>query len=141
MKPVHCRVRHDPEAGSYGDCLRACVASILEIDPPEQVPHFLENGGSGDEAFERLRNWLKTIGYGPFIAAHPGDVSLDELLAQMGALHPDLHYMLFGGVEGGDHVVVCKGGKIVWNPSWTSCRIIGPAGGGEQWQIVVLVKL
>lgn len=39
MVPVDQEFLHDPEAGSVGDCFRACVASVLEV-PTAAVPHF-----------------------------------------------------------------------------------------------------
>ena len=39
MTPVDQEFLHDPEAGSVGDCFRACVASVLEV-PTAAVPHF-----------------------------------------------------------------------------------------------------
>lgn len=40
---------------AVGDCLRACVASILEL-PLKDVPHFLRDSGSG--WFDALDRWL-----------------------------------------------------------------------------------
>jgi hypothetical protein len=139
MQPVICRVKHDPPH-SYGDCIRACDASILELDA-EGVPHVACDGPSGELAFERLRDWLKTVGYAPFVMGFPGSVPMDDLLSDMQDHHPDIVYMLFGGVRGGgDHVVVCRGGKVIHNPAWVGCSIVGPTS-KDQWQIVVLVKL
>jgi hypothetical protein len=39
MKPIDQEFMHDPEKGIIGDCFRACIASILELDINE-VPHF-----------------------------------------------------------------------------------------------------
>lgn len=55
MKPVM-----QTEFGERGDCVRACVASILELKV-EDVPHFLlDDDGEIDEdgATGRLVNWL-----------------------------------------------------------------------------------
>jgi hypothetical protein len=139
MQPVICRVKHDPPH-SYGDCIRACVASILELDA-EDVPHFAHDNPDGTVAFVRLRDWLKTVGYAPFVVGFPGAVPMDQLLSDMQDHQPDIVYMLFGGVHGGgDHVVVCRGGEVIHNPAWIGCSIVGPTS-QDQWQIVVLVKL
>lgn len=45
MKPVDMASTHDPP-DSYGDCFRACVASVLTV-PGAAVPHFLADGGEG----------------------------------------------------------------------------------------------
>ncbi len=39
MIPVDQEFMHDPDAGSVGDCFRACIASVLEL-PIDAVPHF-----------------------------------------------------------------------------------------------------
>ncbi len=44
------RVPHNPPH-SYGDCFRACIASILEMD----VPHFLD-GNEDDDWPETTRS-------------------------------------------------------------------------------------
>lgn len=132
MQPVHCRTRHDPPH-SYGDCVRACVASLLEL-PPEDVPHVYHDNCDGPEGMRRMREWLRERGYGLFASNYDG-VPLSEMLSFMGELNPDVHYMLFGGTgDGGDHVVICHGDKIVHNPAWYGCSLVGPASTGY-WQI------
>ena len=49
MIPVYSTVPHKPEEGLYGDCHRACVASVLEL-PSEAVPHFFAKGPEEVEA-------------------------------------------------------------------------------------------
>lgn len=68
MKPVDMIVKHDPANGSWGDCTRACVASIFEL-PAEEVPHFAQYGE--EEPVDgvlpwitRLRQWLTPRGFG-----------------------------------------------------------------------------
>lgn len=39
MIPVDQEFLHDPDAGTVGDCFRACIASVLEV-PIAAVPHF-----------------------------------------------------------------------------------------------------
>ena len=41
MKPIPQTILHDPADGRFGDCLRACIASILEMDS-ESIPNFAE---------------------------------------------------------------------------------------------------
>ena len=58
MTPVDQRVLdHDPARGRFGDCLRACVASVLEL-PYEAVPQF----AVADDWVERLQEWLAPRG-------------------------------------------------------------------------------
>ena len=42
MKPIMQKNRHNKETGIIGDCLRACICSILEISD-ESVPNFVED--------------------------------------------------------------------------------------------------
>ena len=141
MTPTHCRVRHEPENGTYGDCLRACVASMMDL-PWDQVPHVADNGRDGDSAMAQLRNWMKyKHGHVPFIVAWPGDIALDDLLEMMRMLNPASTYILFGGTaDGGDHCVVCQGGRIVHNPAWTGSWIVGPLSNGT-WQALVVGRV
>lgn len=47
--------------GKIGDCMRACIASVLEL-PTEAVPHFVEE--HGEAWFIHAYNWLEARGYG-----------------------------------------------------------------------------
>lgn len=136
MRCVPTTVEHDPANGSYGDCLRACVASVMDLDGGA-VPHF---AGYGDAAFTRMRNWMTYHQSTPFIVAYPGDVTLDELLEMQSQMNPDSVYILFGGTGSGDHCVVCKGGEIVWNPSWPGSKITGPLS-NDTWQVLIVGRV
>lgn len=66
MIPVYQSII-DPE---LGDCVKACVASILEL-PPESVPNFNEEKGSDPvracspkQYHQNLIDFLDTLGYG-----------------------------------------------------------------------------
>ena len=139
MTPVVCRVKHEPEAGKYGDCVRACIASIMDLHG-EQVPHFYHDKPDGLTGSTRIREWLAPLGYQPFVTHYPPDLTRDDILNVQGEVNPDAYYILFGAHEhGGDHVVVCKGGKIVHDPSWYHAALIGPASYGC-WSIMVIVR-
>jgi hypothetical protein len=68
MIPVDMLVKHDPQNGVWGDCTRACVASIFEL-PADQVPHFCNGGEEPPDAEgvlpweRRLRAWLRDRGF------------------------------------------------------------------------------
>jgi len=51
-----CLVKNDPPY-SYGDCLRACIASLLEM-PTANVPHFVHDGCEPAITYQRVREWL-----------------------------------------------------------------------------------
>lgn len=136
MTPTHCRVKHDPANGTYGDCLRACVATILDR-PPETVPHFADAGVGSEEAYQAMRDWMGPQGLAPFIIAYPGDIERADLLEMMRLLNPASAYILFGNTGSGDHCVVCVGGQIVHNPAWYGGTITGPLSNGT-WQVLVV---
>jgi len=41
MNPVKQKIKHLPHLKQYGDCHRACIVSILELDY-DTVPHFAD---------------------------------------------------------------------------------------------------
>ena len=139
MTPTHCITKHNPPH-TYGDCLRACVATILDFDALD-VPNFADGGVDADAAFAHMRLWLSPMSLAPFITAYPGEHNMVDLLEMQGALNPTSVYVLFGSVSGGgDHCVVCEGGSIVHNPAWHGCDLVGPMSNGT-WQLLVLGRV
>jgi hypothetical protein len=139
MTPVHCRNRHDPENGKYGDCLRACVASVLDVDY-DAVPHFFETNADVSTMTNGLRDYLATVGYAPFYVSYSGAVSRDDLLSMIGENAPNATYILFVGLAGGtDHAVVCQGGAVVHNPQWYPIPIVGPPSSGD-WIVLLVTR-
>lgn len=61
MKTIEQRKLHDPDNGVFGDCWRACLASILEF-PYECVPAF-EELKSPYVMELSVNNWLFLYGY------------------------------------------------------------------------------
>lgn len=49
--------KHDPDNGVYGDCFRACVASLLEMELSD-VPHFC----SREDWVGAFHDWLEASG-------------------------------------------------------------------------------
>jgi hypothetical protein len=139
MTPVHCRVKHDPENGTYGDCMRACVATIMDVADGDEVPHFYHDNCDGETGTQRLREWLRPQGLSSFIAHYDGSISLTALLSLMAIVNAETVYILFGRTTGGDHVVVCKGGKVIHDPIWYPSTLIGPGSLGI-WSIMVITK-
>lgn len=137
MIPVHCRVKDDPEKGIIGDCMRACVASILELEP-EDVPHFVQlASANADEAFRLQNEWLAARKLSTFVVCYPGEISLDDLLAIQGG-NGSAYYILNGSTGEGDHAVVCRGGAIVHDPAWYRVPFVGPSVDSGMWIIYVL---
>lgn len=135
MIPAVCTVKHNPPH-TYGDCVRAAVASVLNLSTTH-VPHFYHDGCSGDVGASRLRDYLRTVGYFPCWITLDGSASVQDVLTYMGAQNPGFHYLFFGSTSQGPHVVVCMGDTVVHDPSWYRQGLIAPTDG--VWQIVVLV--
>lgn len=130
MKPQMMLNNHDPENGEWGDCDRACLASILEMDP-EDVPHFYEGASNDQESPEnfefwfRRRQWLRQQGWDviPHSLARP----LDDILLDAEALDAYRYWLLIGKSRTGvAHTVVCLGGEIIHDPSPVGAGIVGP---------------
>lgn len=137
MTPVNCRVKHAPEDGKFGDCLRACIASLLNLQA-EDVPHFYEDNCDGATGQKRVNDFLASRNLAAFCSGYGGELSREEILFAMRELNPNTHYLLFGSLpNGSDHVVVCKGGEVVHNPSWFPEPLVGPNSNGF-WVVMVL---
>lgn len=139
MIPQYMKFRHDPP-NTHGDCFRACVASILELDI-ETVPHFHSDGCQDDgEITDRLNDWLFThhdlIKWG---YAYPGFVSLDDVLKFTGMNNPNIHYILHGATSSDEaHAVICRNNAMVHDPSpWPTGGLTQPYC--DTWSIIIFV--
>jgi hypothetical protein len=139
MTPVFCRVKHDPKNGTYGDCLRASVASLLDIEPPELVPHFADGGASAELTHERLRTWALSQGLVPFIIAYAGEYPLEDVLQAMENSNPGIAYLLFGRTSENPHVVCCGKGKVIHDSAWVKSPIVAPTIDGY-WVVMIFVS-
>lgn len=136
MKPQPMIVTHDPEHQHFGDCARACIASVLELEPHE-VPHFYHDG-VGENGHQRMQAFLVERGICLVqvpVAAKQADMELDlaDVLAIADYWTDGLmHYMLGGKSETGcGHFVLAKGAEIVHNPG--GADLIGPQDDGFWW--------
>lgn len=131
-----CIVKHNPPE-SYGDCVRACIASILDRD---DVPHYYD-GRPLTEVHEATRKWLmENVGLAPFFTTLEADATLEEVLAYVATNNPDSFYLLMCQTEAGDHCVLCKGDKVVHDPAWYRTAIKGAHSLGV-WVVMVLGKV
>lgn len=134
MRAVKQSLRHSPETGVYGDCHRAALASVLELDL-QQVPHFAASGPDG--MHERVRDWL--ISRGLIDLSIPiGGGNLADCL-QMLATHVPSIPVLFGGTSrnGCGHTVVVMNGQIVHDPALDESGIVGPMEDGYFWLTII----
>lgn len=137
MKPVNCTVKDDPANGSYGDCVRACVASILEMES-EQVPHFYHDG-DGEAGFERMRFWLADRGRIPAYYPLGSEFSIETVCWSFG-IYGNADALLFCQSGGTDHCVVINKEGVQHNPSWYKAPIDGPHSSG-MWIVIILARI
>ena len=125
MRPVPMTVPHNPPE-SWGDCLRACIASVLDRD---DVPHFMHDGDPDGEWCQRVRDWAHANGmvYLQFTYSGEGN-ALRDILLYMGQSNPDTYYILTGASPISDHSVVCLNDEIVHDPAGRPVgqQIVGP---------------
>lgn len=101
MKPTDQTVFGYPD----GNCLPACLASILEV-PLEEIPHF------GDEGwFERFNDWLRPQGLYAYLVAW-AEWWAPEGIYILSGLSPRAE------AEGKEylHAVVARGWEIIHDP-------------------------
>lgn len=122
MNGRKCLVKHNPPE-SYGDCIAACVASLIDRD---DVPHYfigddIETPDALLAAYAKLRDYLR--GHGKFLAVFPCEDHIDFMLSN----NPNVPYMLWCSTSnGGTHCVICMNGKRIHDPAWYAHEITGP---------------
>lgn len=118
------RIKHDPENGQYGDCHRACVATILGMDSDE-VPHFYGDPGVKPFGQEIIDDFLHSLGLTEANVYYTGDTPLEDILKVTAHGMPGCPAILGGKSRAGtNHSVVILDGKIVNDP--TENGIVGP---------------
>jgi hypothetical protein len=134
-----CTVKHDPP-NTYGDCFRACVASLLSFSSINDVPHFYRDGDD-NRGLAEFKGWLSGhASMRPFYTAIGGAATIDDVFAMMAGVNADIEYLLFCQCGGENHVLICKNDKIIHDPSWYRSKITGPCDNGY-WVIMVLVPM
>lgn len=133
MKPLQQRFRHKPDDGIYGDCHRACIASLLELELElDDVPHFGDGMPDADEFNRRVDAFLKARDL--VSVGSPYDCTLEHLLIVMKVTNPGAFYLLGGTSKTGvNHTVIGYEDKIIHDPSITQSGIVGPCDDGFLW--------
>jgi hypothetical protein len=115
MKPAYTTI--SAESNEYGDCIRACVASVFEI-PAQAVPHFSSDGETAPDSdgempwVKRLRVWARDAGFEPMFCT----IQAPEQHWPPALLN--FHHMrLLQTEQGGDHWVVYFRDNMVHDPS------------------------
>lgn len=136
MKPVNSENRvHDSPPGTVGDCQRACLASILEMETAD-VPHFFDYPMSegGEKGLKAQSEWLQQRDLAYIEIPVHGETVADAL-HWISAYTGDAHYMLVGKSRSGFmHVVVCRYDQVVHDPTYGKPQgIVGPDENGYWW--------
>lgn len=122
MKPVVMICpEHNPDLMMYGDCLRACVASIFEL-PAIAVPHFANeclhaDGEDPEVGCDRLlREFLALRNLVPMHFRVPME-DYEQACTDFVESGMSAHHLLGGTSLGGfRHVVVGQYGRLVHDP-------------------------
>ena len=129
MKPVDQTKMHAPPH-SKGNCLAACIASIMELSIDE-VPALEEL--RSDVWWGYLWYWLELRGWG--LEDHWRDTGGDNCTGAILTPPEDEFYIAGGPSPRGDfgHVVVMKGSRLIHDPN--------PHGGGLAGQMTHWYRL
>lgn len=143
MIPVTQTKRGGPDVPpeERGDCVDACLASILEVPISEcPCPH------DGDW-WEQMQAAVGQHGYRVvYLGGLPEDDSAEALEAWIGAVYwiAAVQSLSLGSNADGSpvmHVVVMRGGEIVHDPSLGKRYPLGPVGAGVVREALLLVPL
>lgn len=124
-----CRSIHNPPK-SYGDCIRACVASMTG---DERVPHVFDDRPACD-SWQALRDYLRDKGHGIALFA------VDDPFEEMAENNAGILYMLLCRTHNSDHAVLCRNGMVVHDPSNIPSEIVGKHSSGF-WIVGVITAL
>ena len=112
MIPVNQQYKHQPGKGIFGDCYRACIASVLE-KPIEDVPHFLIDDPSQEVYEERIQKFFKDNKIVRICIPYMTDPRV-----HMKNVNSNIYYILSGtSSDGIAHSVVCIDNGIVHDPA------------------------
>lgn len=140
MKKHKQLIKHDPENGMYGDCVRTCIACLLDLDSPEDVPHKHDPFVDGGQISWFNNNYLHGVGL------HMVTIAYDDCLLPIKKF-PDLidaldltdqHYIMFGTTKRGtNHAAIYKNGKLVHDPSPYGGGIVKADKNGYYWIAII----
>lgn len=119
MQFHHQLNEHNPPE-SFGDCLRTCIACLIDREPAS-VPNFFDpNEVPKGNELAAMEEFLSDAGFAVLFIDVAGEIS--ALRTYMQTTNPDVLYVLFGDA----HAVVCRGGETLHDPSWTELGVRHP---------------
>jgi hypothetical protein len=123
-------IEHDPENHQYGDCLRVCLASLLDL-PPLEVPHFFHDGCDGATGWERANRFLAPLGLRMINIAFSEDPG--AVLRSMGAVNRDAVYLMGVGSPRANHTIIARGGAVIHDPGGYAEDVYTRCDDGYTW--------
>ncbi len=133
---------HVPQVGTVGDCLRTCIACLLDLEP-EQVPHFLQiwwdrdtNSVNKPGISSHINDWMAERGL-VIVDLPYDDIGLFSSMVER--LNGKIRYIVTGrSATNNDHCVIYEGAEMVWDPSEVNAGLIGPASDGLYWMSFIV---
>jgi hypothetical protein len=136
MKPQKQLHRHRPPT-TWGDCFRTAIAIVLDMDAGD-VPHFMDAGIAGEEAWGKAEAWLNARSLSSITIVFDGKDPLQQVLDSLAATNQrGKPLFLLGGQSrnGVNHFVVGCNGDIVCDPSLDDSGIVGPCDDGYYYVV------
>lgn len=129
MTPVDQSIMHDPDNGQHGDCMRAVLASLLDL-PIGSVPHFalLDAEGKGN-FWIMIAEFCRQHGFSFVIMRGRFGWAEDAIYHGIGGKSPRN--------PAGHHAVVGRNGQIFHDPHPSRA---GLAGDPNEWEFYLLVR-
>ena len=118
MQFHHQLTKHNPPE-SYGDCVRTCLACLLDKEPRD-VPNLFKDVEDTQLAWERTEEWLRSEGYILFVLQIVGPI--ESYFQWIKEFNPNILHILLGN----NHAVIACNGKILHDPSWTGIGVQNP---------------
>lgn len=131
---------------AQNDCVRTCIAALLDVSHVSEVPNFFENVTNPEDTdgWDRADAWLRKnhnlalFYFGAFADAGKPVQSVLDIMAEM---NPGTYYMFAGNNERGQpHCVIALDNMIIHDPAWGSFGIRGPGPYGA-YMIVTFIPM
>lgn len=103
-------VVHDPERGKWGDCFRASIAAILDIEDVVSVPHFFDRGVDGETGLRLCDGWLSRRHMRLVMLGCDG-LSFDETLEAFRDC--PVPQIIIGETADGGHCIIAYDGAVL----------------------------